>query len=551
MTIKIKIISVRERKYFILLIIFILSNPLFSQSPNWEWAVCAGSNGPENGSAIAADLNGNVYVTGYFYSSLVTFGTYTLTNNGNYDAFIAKYDRNGNVVWAKSIGGIYDDLGSSVAIDNNGNVVVTGSFYSPAITIGSTILNNQGVADIFVIKYDSSGNELWIKQEGGTLEENSKAITTDLNGNIYFTGFFKSSSISSGTDTLINSGSEDFFIIKYDSLGNTIWAKSATGTGKENGNALKTDSLGNLYATGFFYNTISFDSLNLTSLGSSDVFIVKYNNLGNEIWAKSFGGNLNDIGLGVSVDDFGSIYIVGSFLSSNFSYATYNLINNGDFDVFLVKYDSFGNEIWALREGGLNEESGLGIANDQMGNVYITGHFHSPYINFGPYIFTNSGIGDCYYTKYDTNGMLQWAKSVGGFSDDGNSSISINDVGEIFVTGSFYSQNISFTNMMFTNFGSSDLFVAKMEGLTTSENLKSNAIELNFYPNPSNGEFTIKWQKEIVAVTIINQLGESVYEVEGKFLDQNKMDVRFLNKGIYTAIINSEAKSNYKKFIIN
>jgi hypothetical protein len=551
MTIKIKIISVRERKYFILLIIFILSNPLFSQSPNWEWAVCAGSNGPENGSAIAADLSGNVYVTGYFYSSLVTFGTYTLTNNGNYDAFIAKYDRNGNVVWAKSIGGIYDDLGSSVAIDNNGNVVVTGSFYSPAITIGSTILNNQGVADIFVIKYDSSGNELWIKQEGGTLEENSKAITTDLNGNIYFTGFFKSSSISSGASTLTNSGSEDFFIIKYDSLGNTIWVKSATGTGKENGNALKTDSLGNLYATGFFYNTISFDTLNLTSLGSSDVFIVKYNNLGNEIWAKSFGGNLNDIGLGVSIDDFGSIYIVGSFLSYNLSYAASSLVNNGDFDIFLVKYDSFGNEIWALREGGLNEESGLGIANDKMGNVYITGHFHSPYINFGPYIFTNSGIGDCYYAKYDSGGMLQWAKSVGGFSDDGNSSISINDVGEIFVTGSFYSQNISFTNMMFTNFGSSDLFVAKMEGLTTSENLKSNAIELNFYPNPSNGEFTIKWQKEIVAVTIINQLGESVYEVEGKFLEQNKMDVRFLNKGIYTAIINSEAKNNYKKFIIN
>lgn len=542
-----------KMKFFVIFIILVQSKILFSQVPDWQWAKSAGSTSSESGNSVTTDLNGNIYVAGYFFSSTISFGTFTLTNNGNYEAYIVKYDPLGNVLWAKGMGGIYDDNCNSVVTDSKGNVIISGSFYSPVMTIGTTTLTNAGGGDIFIVKYDTFGNEIWVKQEGGSLSENCAAVTTDLHDNIFITGFFKSASIVSGTFTLTNSGSEDFFIIKYDSLGNTMWVKSSVGSGNESGNALKTDGSGNVYVTGSFYNLVSFGTLNLTSLGSSDIFIIKYDTLGNEIWAKNCGGNLNDIGFGISTDANRNVFVIGQFLSTTFNYPTNNLTNAGDFDVFVLKYDSLGNELWAIREGGSNEDSGLGIVNDLMGNVYITGHFHSPSIIIGTFTFSNSGIGDCYFAQYNTSGNLQWAKSVGGTSDDGSSSIAINNSGEIVVTGSFYSPTIDFSNTTLTNVGNNDVFVAKMESLITGKNEKfeSNQNTINLFPNPSNGEFIVNGQTlKINSINILNQLGEIVYDIENKSSGYIKIDASFLSKGIYYAIIKTDKFQESFKIIV-
>jgi hypothetical protein len=155
-----------------------------------------------------------VFVTGYFNSPAIAFGSTTLTNFGNTNAFIAKYGANGNVLWAKSAGGNVIDEGQSTSTDGNGNVFITGYFSSPTITFGSILLTNAGNDNVFIAKYDSLGNVIWAKSAGGSSIDEGQSISTDGNGNVYVSGWFSSPTIAFGS-TILTSG--EMFIGKLSS----------------------------------------------------------------------------------------------------------------------------------------------------------------------------------------------------------------------------------------------------------------------------------------------------------------------------------------------
>jgi hypothetical protein len=189
------------------------------------WAERAGGTDYDWGHSVSTDASGNVYITGEFISATITFGTITLTNatNSNFpDMFIAKYDAAGTMLWAERAGGTDIDYGYSVATDTSGNVYVMGGFNSSTITFGTTTLTNAGNGDIFIAKYDAAGIVLWAKSAGGTIADEGLGIATDASGNVYVTGRFQSSTITFGTTTLINAGSADIFIAKYDGTGTGV-----------------------------------------------------------------------------------------------------------------------------------------------------------------------------------------------------------------------------------------------------------------------------------------------------------------------------------------
>ena len=176
-----------------------------SKGPEWCYTKSAGGTNTDYANSVIVDANGNTYVVGYFSSSSITFGTTTLTNSGSADMFIVKYDASGNMLWAKSAGGTSNDYAQSIAVDANGNTYVAGYFNSSSITFGSnTLTNAAGDYDMFVVKYDASGNVLWAKSAGGTSDDQANSITVDANGNIYVAGSFKSASITFGATTLTN-----------------------------------------------------------------------------------------------------------------------------------------------------------------------------------------------------------------------------------------------------------------------------------------------------------------------------------------------------------
>jgi len=313
-----------------------------------------------------------------------------------------------------------------------------------------------------------SPNWLWAKSAVGSGDECGNSISTDANGNSYITGRFYGS-ITFGNTTLTNAGGWDIFIVKYDGAGNVLWAKSAGGTGPVIGNSISTDANGNLYITGQFYDTITFGSTMLTSVGGWDIFVVKYDGAGNVLWAKSAGGNKNDYGNSISTDINGNSYITGEFKSNTITIGSTTLTNAGSYssDIFVVKYDGAGNLLWAKSAGGAGHDYGNSISTDTSGNSYITGSFGSPTITFGSTTLTNTSAShvDLFVVKYDGAGNVLWAKSAGGSLDESSNSIHTDANGNSYITGNF-DGSITFgsTTLTYTGSFGNDIFIVKYDG---------------------------------------------------------------------------------------
>ena len=201
-------------------------NISYAQTPIWARSSGGPLIGWNRATSSATDAFGNVYITGIFQSPTIVFGTFSLTNARPLtdDIFIVKYDPNGNVLWAKSAGGTQNDWANGITTDANGNVYITGSFYSPSITFGTSTLTNVGSGCTFVVKYDNYGNLVWAKASLESGYSIGYGIAVDTTGNVYVTGSFFGASITFGSTTLTNSNPSDnlTFLVKYDKYGNVL-----------------------------------------------------------------------------------------------------------------------------------------------------------------------------------------------------------------------------------------------------------------------------------------------------------------------------------------
>jgi hypothetical protein len=549
--------------FTILAALFVSANSII-QAQDCLWAKSAGSAGYDNGNSTCTDANGNVYVVGDFGSITITFGTTTLTNVGLDDIFFVKYNSEGVVLWAKSAGGSGSDYVTGISADANGNIYLTGHFYSPAITFGTTVLDNasstSSTLGIFIVKYSPEGNVLWAKSAGSNIDSYSNDISTDGSGNIYITGYFKSPNIVFGTTTLTNASSSnntsDIFIVKYSPEGAVLWANSAGGIGNDFGNDVTVDSNGNIYINGFYNSAnIVFGTTTLTNTGNNDFFIVKYGSSGAVIWAKSAAGNFNDFGNDVTTDISGNIYFTGSFSSPTITFGSTTLTNTGNNNFFIVKYGSDGTVIWAKSAGGSGFDLSTSVKADVNGNVYIIGNFGSSIITFGTITLTKIGDVDIFITKYSPNGTELWANSVaGGISSTSvkPNSISTDVNGNIYLTGAFASSNITFGTTTLTNAGKfgNDFFIAKYSGVSTGLNEAFNNSQLIISPNPTNSSITLTMpalKNSNVSITTLT--GTEVGNYTTQNTSTQTIDISHLASGVYFVSLKSEEGLVTKKII--
>jgi len=499
-----------KQKLYTLFILLLCGMATFSQeqAPDWAWAKSAGGSNDDYGKSIATDAAGNVYITGSFASDSITFGNITLTNAYTIgcDIFIVKYNPNGNVLWAQSAGGDWFDYGTSLAIDAVGNIYLTGVYSSTSINFGNYTFNNPipKAKNIFIVKYDPNGNVLWAQSADGSGE--GTGIATDIANNIYITGYFSSSTITFGNITLTNeyTVNSDIFLVKYDSNGNVLWAKSAGGISSDNSNSITIDTSGNVYITGFFDSqNITFGTITLTktNYGSNgDVFITKYDPVGNVLWAKSAGGGIgssshfDDEGKSITTDALGNVYITGDFYYL-ITFGNITLTTNYSLyaDIFIAKYDPDGNILWAKSVDGGDDE-GNSITTDVEGNVYLSGNFSSPILTLGNFALFNAyaGYGNIFIAKYDPDGNVLWAKSVDGSDYNEGNSITTDVEGNVYLTGDFNDTTLTFGNSTLTNAGSSDIFIARLD-LNTGNNspvIEGCLLTLTVSANP---EATFTW----------------------------------------------------------
>ena len=224
----------------------------------------------------------------------------------------------GEKQWTKQMGTYTGDAGRGIAIDKNGNLYVTG------ITIGGLDGNtNAGSEDLFLIKYDSSGNKQWTKQLGTSSYDAARGIITDSNSNVYIAG-----STKGGLDGQIHGGGYDLFVVKYDSSGNKQWTKQMGTSSDDAAYGITSDSNNNVYLTGVTHSNLDGNS----QAGGGDLFVVKYDSSGDKQWTKQTGSSSYDRAESIATDNNGNLYLTG--------YTEGNLDGNGNAggeDIFLMK----------------------------------------------------------------------------------------------------------------------------------------------------------------------------------------------------------------------
>jgi hypothetical protein len=230
---------------FTLLLCFIMTHT-FAQT--FEWATPDGGYSEDRGFGVAADHDGNVYVTGFFRST-ATFGTYTFTSAGVQDIFLAKYSPTGTLLWAKQFGGQSNDYGHEVAVDAAGNCYLAGS-YRGEVTFGSFTLQSTTFQDTeaLLLKVDPNGNVVWARKGGGAGWDEARGVTVS-GSQVYVTGLF-SETATFGATTLTTIGDTDMFVAAYDLDGNLNWLSRGGGLKSEIGFGIAADAAGNAYVTG-------------------------------------------------------------------------------------------------------------------------------------------------------------------------------------------------------------------------------------------------------------------------------------------------------------
>jgi hypothetical protein len=522
-------------------ILLLSVNPAFSQ--NFLWAKDAGGSSSDIANSIAVDASGNCYVTGWFKST-ATFGSSTISSAGAYDFYLAKYDASGNFQWVKNGGSTGNDIGYSVTTDNSGNVYVAGTF-NTSITLGSTTLSGSSGPNIFVAKYDNTGNLTWARS-GTSAEAQAQALTVDAAGNIYLTGYFKNT-LSFGTYNITGAGGtagSSIFIAKIDAGGNVMWLSQNNAGSQGNAYGIACDASGNVYTTGYFLGSIGFGSTTLSGMGLFDVYITKLDGSGNFVWAKSAGGGNVDQGNAVAVDPAGNIYVYGYYTET----CTFdNITLNSDSlsaDVFLAKYAPDGTLIWAKSAGGTQVDIAGGMDIDDSARIYVSGYFQGT-THFGASTTTSKGMFDAFVAKFDSSGNTLGLMSGGGSSDDISYGLKCR-AGNVYLTGSF-KNTATFGSNNITSAGLDDIFIAKIDKIVSSSsrvNIIAHVQSIEIFPNPAKDQITVNLKNNItnnVVYTLYSSTGETVGS--GKLGINKTIDLSNIPAGSYFLSLNAAEKT--------
>jgi len=345
-------------------------------------------------------------------------------------------------IWTKQLGSSAIDRPRGVAVDSVGNVYMAGGTLGSLDSNVNANGNGSNQSDPFITKYDANGNKLWTRQLGSTGWDFYTDVTVDGTGNVF----------TVGEDNGPGTQSRDVTLAKIDSNGNRLWSRLIGTQTDDWASGVTADSAGNLYVAGQ-----TNGSLGSTNAGNTDAFVAKYDTWGNQLWSRQLGTGSNDVARSVATDTARNVYVAGlteGSLDGN--------TNSGGTDVFLTKYDQFGNKLWTrlfgtpASEGSVVEaERNANVTVDGTGNVYLSGTTEgSLYGN------TTAGGQDAFVAKYDTFGNRLWTRQLGTSGEDRSMGVAVDSTGNVHIsgwtTGSLDGK---------TNSGSTDAFVTKYDSL--------------------------------------------------------------------------------------
>lgn len=522
-----------------LIYLFATAISLNAQEPDYLWARQLSGNSDDEFNDVATDMDGNSYMTGYFNSGSVTFAGQTFTGSPGGTAILVKRNPTGGLVWARTISGCRA-LAVSTDASGNCSITGQIMSVTASASIGNITLTNTLGGDVFFIaRYNSNGDVLWAKTvaEGNLAGSEPRAIQCDASGNSYLMGmYYGGQPANFGNGLLPNEGVSDVFLLKYTAEGNLEWSKHLGGSSAEQAADISVDAAGNVIVVGGYNSAVfSCDGLQLLNPsgllptgGRKEIFVVKYTAAGAIVWAKNAEGNGEDIAQGVSTDASGNIYVSGQFNGDSLNWNDELVVNTDNTpisniysDIFVAKLDASGSAVWLKSYGsaninGINEDIGFGIQSTADGISYVCGFFSGSEITFGTQTLTNIGFEDFFILAMDADGGELWAKSSG--IENGSAyayNVAFDAFENVFVAGYFdadFGTIFNFGNISITSNSAGDGFMVKLGANTVDIQSPERKPILRFFPNPSSGIVSIDLNANLMQGNSILH----VYDLLGK-----------------------------------
>lgn len=429
-------------------------------APAFEWASSGGGLKNDKTRAINVDSEGNVYFAGEATDEIKA-GDATVKGGGGMDFFVAKLDAKGRFLWARTGGGSLVDRGYGVAADSAGNCYVTGHYQSTDADFSGTKLPNRGDYDLFVAKYDRDGKLAWIQTAGGKGYDYGHGIAIDPKGDVIVTGAVVGEA-EFGDVKIANEPGSHIFCAKYHADGKLVWAKAATGKAGGSGHGVAVDGAGNIYIGGLSSGIGQFGDKPLVTPRGSSAVVAKLSPTGDVQWIAQQFGEPSCLFHEITCDKEGRVWASGMFKGkATLGSETFTTTNDKEADALLSHFDTNGKLLWSRVGTGPAVDYGLGVATDGKGGSYLTGEFTDTF-KLGGAELHSGGATDVYVAKFDEKGTLRWVTQGGGDKGDNAYTMVCDAKGNLFFGGSF-TGTAKFGDASITSGGSSDFYGAKLK----------------------------------------------------------------------------------------
>ncbi len=404
----------------------------FAQPPlAVKWLNNSNGTGWDLVSDMVVDKENNLYLIGNFTDSIISDKQ---TKGVKKEIFVAKYNPDGEIIWLHQLKAENYCQVKSLIINKGGQCFISG--YQHKRT--SQKSNNQNITkgnNLFVAKIDDEGEKKEFVQIEGDFNSMQIKMVERKNQGILIGGTF--TKISFEDSTYISKGKEDVFIIAYDEKGNSEELLLLQGYGKNTLNSIKIDSNGYIYLTGSFEKEFEADYHILTSNGRSDGYLIKLNPELEVQFAKHFGSCYNDYGKTINIDSLNNVLVSGSFSGQLVTENSDTIISNGKLDVFTAKYNDTGDLLWIKSFGGIGNDYLTTCYLNTLNDIYLSGNFRGEIEEENYHIKSACFSSDVFVAKYTSYGQFRFIEAIGDTNTDFASNIATDSLNFIYLTGNF------------------------------------------------------------------------------------------------------------------
>jgi hypothetical protein len=520
---------------------------IISGQGTFKWIDQFGSYGSDVGYCAVSDGNAR-YVAGWFENT-VSFGQYSMTSYGSTDIFLVRLDSMGNVMWCRHFGGYGYDYVAGLSTDHQGNLYFSGWFYEDAY-FDTFHISSYGLEDAFICRITTDGEVKWVLHGGGLDTDQAIRVNVSPTGTfIVFTGYYRDYA-QFGPFSFFGSEGREFFIARVDTNGTYKWVFSAPGNSDEVGYGIDVDPFGNIYSLGYFYSYYWLvGSYLLINQGEFDCSLMKIDSAGNLIWAKRFGGYYDDVPRPLIYYD--NYLYIGGYHYGQGDFLGIPLSGMGGRDQFVVKADTLGNGIWACDGISLWDDEMIQLDLDSTGNVYSSGGFNGV-LQFGTASFPSFGLFDAFCLKIDgNNGNPLKAITGGGIMNDMFFGVSVIKEDTIILTG-YFSYVAKFGSNWLVSSGYNDIIIAETSDLYVSVQQPESPQNFIIYPNPARDHIICRFNGSVPSSLIIyNSYGKIVMNAQIPMTKEITIDCSQLSAGFYYLIFDEGTFGKGQKFLIS